>query len=108
MRPHDAPIGRISAAKSCAPLGRGVAIPRRMEIECNVGWVDRVLRIGGGAALLYGFAVSAVPSPMILGLAPLMSGIMGLCPIYFFAGWSTKVSETGSTRRIQRPRLSAG
>ena len=66
-----------------------------MNMFCkNVGGLDRVLRIVIGLALL-GFALNiAFPATGYnqlgwLGLVPLLSGLLGYCPIYAVAEIST-------------------
>ena len=56
--------------------------------EVNVGTVDRIIRLGLGVGLLA--AMGPAPSLFFLGIAPLLSGLLGFCPVYFYAGLSTK------------------
>jgi hypothetical protein len=50
--------------------------------SANVGTLDRVLRIAGGALI-----VAFAPMPWdLIGLVPLMSGVLGWCPTYFIIG----------------------
>jgi hypothetical protein len=54
---------------------------------CNVGWIDRVLRVVLGMGLivlaLYGFAWGWI------GLIPLATGAIGFCPLYTLLGMNT-------------------
>ena len=58
----------------------------------NVGGIDRILRIIAGAALLaWGFVLS--PEPVMwaaIGAVPLLTGLIGWCPVYLPFGWSSK------------------
>ncbi|MEP7011741.1 MAG: DUF2892 domain-containing protein [Acidobacteriota bacterium] len=61
----------------------------------NLAHWDRGLRIGVGLLLLYvGFFAS--PSGLLAAACriflwlPLLTGIVGWCPVYAFFGWSTK------------------
>ena len=55
---------------------------------CNVGGIDRVLRIVAGIAILAGgFALKSWWG--LLGIIPLATGIFGFCPLYRLVGIST-------------------
>lgn len=58
----------------------------------NVGTVDRALRIIAGLGLLY-FAFLATPTGYnwigYLGFVPLLTALMGSCPLYSILGMST-------------------
>ncbi|MFN4099005.1 MAG: DUF2892 domain-containing protein [Pararhodobacter sp.] len=58
----------------------------------NTGTLDRVLRIIVGLALLAGFFFSP-DAPyrwaLLLGLIPLVTGLLGTCPLYSVFGFST-------------------
>ncbi len=58
----------------------------------NVGGIDRILRIVAGIALLvWGFILS--PEPVVwaaIGIVPLLTGLIGWCPVYLPFGWSSK------------------
>ena len=57
----------------------------------NVGTWDRWLRIVLGIAIL-----AFVPQTLwaLVGIVPLVTGILGYCPIYQLLGWSTKRRAT--------------
>lgn len=50
----------------------------------NEGWLDRVLRVVVGVALI-GLAFFGPHTPWgLLGVVPLVTGLSGYCPIYGF------------------------
>lgn len=58
----------------------------------NEGTTDRVLRIVVGLALLIAFFLLPEASyrwVLLIGLVPLVTGIIGTCPIYSALGLST-------------------
>jgi sulfite exporter TauE/SafE len=61
-------------------------------MKSNVGGIDRILRIVAGAALLvWGFVLSSPPVMWTaIGAVPLLTGLIGWCPVYLPFGWSTK------------------
>ena len=64
----------------------------------NVGNIDRVLRIVVGIALLATIALIEGPLQWIglVGLVPLLTGLVGTCPLYRLFGISTcPVSAAG-------------
>lgn len=50
-------------------------------MKCNVGKIDRALRIVVGAALA-AWAFSGGPAWAWIGVVPLVTGIVGVCPAY--------------------------
>ena len=50
-------------------------------MKCNVGGMDRVVRIIVGLALV-GFAVYSSQLWAYIGIIPLVTGAIGFCPIY--------------------------
>ncbi len=58
-------------------------------MKANVGGVDRMARIGVGAALVVLAATGAVGVWGWLGLIPLATGLSGWCPAYLPFGLST-------------------
>lgn len=58
----------------------------------NVGGIDRVLRIVVGLALLAGFFLNADATyrwAYLIGIVPLITGLMGSCPAYALFGLNT-------------------
>ncbi|EDM71358.1 hypothetical protein RAZWK3B_14094 [Roseobacter sp. AzwK-3b] len=58
----------------------------------NVGGIDRALRILVGAALIAGFALNqegAYSWLYLIGIIPLVTGILGTCPAYSIFGFNT-------------------
>ncbi|MGK8236013.1 DUF2892 domain-containing protein [Roseovarius sp. MS2] len=61
-------------------------------LKKNVGSIDRALRILFGLALLAGFALnreSAYSWLYLIGIIPLVTGLMSSCPLYSILGLST-------------------
>ncbi|TFL17430.1 YgaP family membrane protein [Jannaschia formosa] len=65
----------------------------------NVGMIDRALRVVIGLALIAGFwlmpEAGAWRWAFWLGLVPLLSGLVGHCPVYSVLGWSTRRDGPG-------------
>lgn len=58
----------------------------------NVGTIDRVARIVLGLALLAGFFLNADAAYRwlyLIGIIPLVTGLMSSCPVYSLLGLST-------------------
>ena len=59
----------------------------------NVGGIDRLLRIGIGAALLLWFFLDQGTGfwhwAKLIGLVPLATGLMSSCPLYSLIGLNT-------------------
>ena len=58
----------------------------------NVGGIDRVLRIVVGLALIAGFFLNPDASLRwlyLIGIVPLVTGLMSTCPLYSLLGIST-------------------
>lgn len=66
----------------------------------NVGLFDRVVRVIVGLALIAGFFLLPEAAPwhwaFWIGLVPLVSGLIGFCPIYRLLGWSTNRDDHGA------------
>lgn len=58
-------------------------------MKANVGGVDRVLRIALGALLIVLAALNIVGAWGYIGIAPLLTGLFRLCPVYLPFGWSS-------------------
>ncbi|HEY9107194.1 MAG TPA: DUF2892 domain-containing protein [Roseateles sp.] len=52
----------------------------------NVGWADRTIRILGGGALVVAMAMGFISPIGYVGLIPLLTGLIGYCPVYRLFG----------------------
>ncbi len=59
-------------------------------MNLNVGMVDRVVRVILGLVLLALIVVGPQTWWGLLGLIPLVTGLVGFCPLYRLFGMSTK------------------
>lgn len=59
-------------------------------MKLNVGGIDRILRIVVGAALVVATAMGAIPVWGYVGVIPLVTGLVGFCPLYPLIGFSSK------------------
>lgn len=60
--------------------------------KTNEGKIDRILRVVVGAALILGFFLNmdgAYSWLYLLGIIPLVTGLVGTCPIYSILGINT-------------------
>ncbi|OSM00024.1 YgaP family membrane protein [Magnetofaba australis] len=58
-------------------------------MNCNVGGIDRILRIVAGAALI-ALAVMGIVGPWgYIGVVPLLTGLIKFCPAYTLLGIKT-------------------
>ena len=67
-------------------------------LKTNVGGIDRILRIVVGLALLAGFFLNADASMRwlyLIGIVPLVTGLMQTCPLYSLFGLSTCPMKKG-------------
>lgn len=61
-------------------------------LKSNVGSTDRIIRVLTGIALLLGFFVAPQNGWQwlyLIGAVPLLTGLLGTCPIYTVLGIST-------------------
>jgi Protein of unknown function (DUF2892) len=62
-------------------------------LKTNEGTVDRVMRVIAGVALLVWFfydnSTGALHYAKLIGVVPLLTGLVGWCPIYSVLGLST-------------------
>ena len=58
-------------------------------MQCNVGGIDRILRIAVGALLVILAITGTVGTWGYLGLIPLATGIFRFCPAYTFLSINT-------------------
>ncbi len=55
---------------------------------CNVGGIDRILRIVAGVAII-GAGLYLPTWWGAIGAIPLVTGLLGICPAYYPLGFST-------------------
>ena len=65
-------------------------------LPINMGLVDSTLRGIAGLLLLSLFAFSPHSIWGLIGVIPLVTGVMGYCPLYVFAG----ISTVGTLHRV--------
>ena len=58
-------------------------------MQTNEGKVDRVLRITGGLVLIGLAATGTVGAWGYIGVVPLLTGAVGMCPLYSILGIRT-------------------
>lgn len=58
-------------------------------MKLNVGSIDRTLRIVGGLALIGLVATGTVGVWGWIGVVPLLTGLVGFCPVYTLLGLNT-------------------
>lgn len=58
-------------------------------MKLNVGGLDRILRVVGGVALIGLAATGTVGAWGYIGVVPLLTGALGLCPAYTIFGVNT-------------------
>jgi len=62
-------------------------------MQCNVGGIDRVLRVIVGVALIAMVFVGPKTPWGWIGLIPLITAIVGFCPAYALIGFRTCKQE---------------
>ncbi len=65
--------------------------------KTNVGGWDKIVRIVIGVALLALGAFGPIGWWGLIGLVPLLTGLMGSCPLYSIVGMSTCPIGKGAT-----------
>lgn len=55
----------------------------------NEGGIDRILRIVAGLALIAATATGNIGVWGYIGVVPLLTGLMGWCPVYTMLGLNT-------------------
>lgn len=65
----------------------------------NEGTADRVIRVVAGLAILSLVFVGPQSLWGLLGLIPLITGLVGSCPAYRLLGLSTCPAKSGGTQR---------
>lgn len=58
-------------------------------MKSNVGGIDKVARIVIGAGLVGATAAGILPAWGYIGIVPLVTGLMGWCPLYRLIGLNT-------------------
>lgn len=61
-------------------------------LKNNVGGIDKILRIVIGLALIAGFFLNTEAAYRwlyLIGIVPLVTGLMGTCPLYSILGLNT-------------------
>lgn len=58
-------------------------------MSCNVGGIDRILRIIVGLVLLSLIFWGPMTYWGLIGLVPLLTGLFGFCPLYPIVGINT-------------------
>lgn len=58
-------------------------------MPCNEGNVDRLLRILAGGAILSLYFVGPQSPWALIGVVPLLTGLIGYCPAYSLIGVNT-------------------
>ena len=67
--------------------------------KTNEGGADRILRVAAGIALLSLTVVGPKTGWGLVGLVPLVTGLVGSCPLYSILGLSTCPKAPGPAAR---------
>jgi hypothetical protein len=73
-----------------------------MDMRTNEGFLDRGMRVLVGVGLLSLLVIGSVPGwglAGVVGLVPLVTGIVGYCPLYVPLGIDTRGRRTVELRR---------
>jgi len=62
-------------------------------MKMNEGAFDRILRVIGGVVILALAFVGPKTPWAYLGLIPLVTGVVGFCPLYALVGLSTRAAK---------------
>ena len=62
-------------------------------MKMNEGALDRILRVVGGVVILALAFVGPKTAWGYLGLVPLVTGMVGFCPLYALVGLSTRAAK---------------
>jgi hypothetical protein len=68
-------------------------------MSCNIGNIDRAVRIIVGLVLFSLAFVGPANSWFMLGIIPLLTGAVGYCPVYALFGFSTRGRALCDTNR---------
>jgi hypothetical protein len=63
--------------------------PEQMDMKVNVGMVDKVVRIIAGLVLIGLTLTGTIGVWGWIGVIPLVTGVMGWCPLYSIIGVNT-------------------
>ncbi|KAA1191896.1 DUF2892 domain-containing protein [Pseudohalioglobus sediminis] len=55
----------------------------------NEGKLDRILRVIAGVVLLSLVVIGPQTMWGLIGIVPLLTGLIGFCPVYKLFGWNT-------------------
>jgi hypothetical protein len=58
-------------------------------MQKNVGGIDKTLRIVAGAVLVGATVIGFLPAWGFIGIVPLVTGLLGWCPLYPLLGMNT-------------------
>jgi Protein of unknown function (DUF2892) len=64
-------------------------------MKLNVGGIDKILRIVVGIALVAVTALGMIPVWGYIGVVPLLTGLIGWCPLYPLLGMNTCPMKKG-------------
>lgn len=67
----------------------------REKLQSNLGKVDRVLRLSLGALLLAFWFFDPTHLLWLIGLVPLVTGVINFCPVYRLFGVTTCPTPPG-------------
>ena len=67
-------------------------------LKRNEGSLDRVVRVALGLGLLSLVFIGPQTFWGLVGIVPLLTGLMGSCPLYTLFGWSTCPLETQASK----------
>lgn len=70
----------------------------------NVGTVDRVMRVLLGLGLIAASVLGYIGPWGWLGLVPLATAAVGVCPAYMPFGWSTCAVKPDAPRALVKPK----
>ena len=68
-------------------------------LEVNEGGIDRVLRVVLGLGLLSLIVVGPKTLWGLVGLVPLLTGAVGICPVYSLLGFKTRPAARADSVR---------
>lgn len=71
-------------------------------MRTNEGFVDRVVRVTLGVVLLALLTIGPVPGwglVGLIGLIPLVTGLVGFCPTYVLLGIDTRGAENAARKK---------